>query len=193
MEKIDPRLILIQVAKILDDLEIPYIVTGGIAVLVWGRPRFTADVDIIVEMKESKVDVLKNALMSLSEYGYIDRDAMIEALKNKGEFNFIDGFTGVKVDFWVTRGGELGQLEFKRKKIKTILRKKVNFISPEDLILRKLVWYKESQSSRHLEDVHSELKISNDIIDKKYLKKTAIKLNVLDELNSLLKDNGKSN
>jgi hypothetical protein len=42
-----PRELLIEIAKILDKLKIPYLVTGGIAVLIWGRPRFTADIDII--------------------------------------------------------------------------------------------------------------------------------------------------
>lgn len=183
MEKVDPRLILIQVAKILDDLKVPYIVTGGIAVLIWGRPRFTADIDIVIEMKESKVDTLEKALLSLGEYGYISREAIMEALKNKGEFNFIDGYTGLKVDFWVAKEGELSTLEFKRKKVKSLLGKKINFISPEDLILRKLLWYKESQSSRHLEDAQSISRISNEILDKKYLKKMAIKSDIIEELN----------
>lgn len=186
MEKVDPRLLLIKIVKILDDLEIPYIVTGGIAVLVWGRPRFTADIDMVVEMKEYKIGVLEKALLSLSEYGYISKKAIAEALKRKGEFNFIDGFTGVKVDFWVTKGGETGILEFKRKKVKTVLGKKINFISPEDLILRKLVWYKESYSGRHLEDIESIFKISGNKLDKTYIKKWAVKLGVLDELNKLL-------
>ncbi|MEK7154002.1 MAG: hypothetical protein AAB792_00395, partial [Patescibacteria group bacterium] len=50
------------------------------------------------------------------------------------------------------------------------------FVSPEDLILSKLLWYKKSQSTRHLEDVESVLKISK--VDKKYLKNWAGKLDV---------------
>ena len=46
MEQSDPKRLLIQVAKILERLNIPYFITGGIAVFVWGRPRFTADIDI---------------------------------------------------------------------------------------------------------------------------------------------------
>ena len=51
MENQDPRHLLIKVVKILSKLNIPYLVTGGVAVLVWGRPRFTADIDLVVEIK----------------------------------------------------------------------------------------------------------------------------------------------
>ena len=39
-----------KIAEIFDELKIPYAITGGMAVSVWGRPRFTADIDIIVEL-----------------------------------------------------------------------------------------------------------------------------------------------
>ena len=47
----DPRHLLIRIVEILNKLEIPYIVTGGIAVLIWGRPRFTANIDIVIQLK----------------------------------------------------------------------------------------------------------------------------------------------
>ncbi len=50
MREADPRQLLVSITKTLKYLNIPYLVTGGIAVLVWGRPRFTADIDIVVEL-----------------------------------------------------------------------------------------------------------------------------------------------
>jgi Na+/glutamate symporter len=46
MELNDPSDLLVKAVQILDQLQIPYAVTGGFAVLVWGRPRFTADIDM---------------------------------------------------------------------------------------------------------------------------------------------------
>ena len=40
--------LLIKIADTLKDLKVPYIITGGMAVSVWGRPRYTADIDIVV-------------------------------------------------------------------------------------------------------------------------------------------------
>lgn len=100
MEIIDPRQLLAKVAKVLDELDIPYMVTRGMAVLIWGRPRFTADIDIVIELNAHNINSLASELMKISEFGYVDEGAMREALNNHGEFNFIDGGSaGLKLIF----------------------------------------------------------------------------------------------
>lgn len=183
-EQIDPRHLLIKVAAILDRLGIDYMVTGGMSVAVWGRPRFTADIDIIIKIAETKVGLLAEALRKISHAGYIDEITAAEAVRRGGEFNFVDPKTGVKVDFWTVK---VGNQELKRKKDRKILGRVVYFISPEDLILSKLVWYKKSDSTRHLEDAESVIKISGKNLDQRYLEKQAKALGVDDELKKLLK------
>jgi hypothetical protein len=90
---------------------------------------------------------------------------MWEALEKMGEFNFIDTNTGLKIDFWIVKN-EFNRQEIKRGIVKRIDGQKVKFISPEDLILSKLLWYKESQSALQIEDIKSILKISK--VDLKY-------------------------
>ena len=43
-----------KIAAALEQLGIPYLITGGLAVTVWGRPRFTADIDIVVEIPRGR-------------------------------------------------------------------------------------------------------------------------------------------
>lgn len=107
MEEIDPRHLLIKVSEILDRLDIPYAITGGMAVFLWARPRFTADIDIVVLLKDADVPRLAAALRELGNAGYIDEDMMRNALERHSEFNFIDGVTGVKVDFSLLVKGPL--------------------------------------------------------------------------------------
>lgn len=187
MAQDDPRHLLIKIAKILKQLRIPYLVTGGMAVLIWGRPRFTADIDIVVELKIDDIDKLEPILMKLSQGSYIDKFAMQEAWRNSGEFNFIDGQTGIKVDFWVMKRTFFNLDRLKRRVAKRILGQKVHFSSPEDLILSKLDWYQQSESIRHLEDIESILKISQKKLDMRYLKTQAFKLGFLRILNKLIK------
>lgn len=188
MEQIDPRRLLAGIAKILNRMKIPYFVTGGMAVLVWGRPRFTADVDMVIQLKYENITNLKNALSAFRKNGYIDSEAMKEAVRNKGEFNFIDIESGTKFDFWILKEPDEFALEqIKRKISKKIFNEKVNFISPEDLILNKLNWHQKSESSRHLEDVESVFKISGNKLDKNYLKKQAAKLKITELLKKFLK------
>lgn len=167
-EPIDPRHLLVYVARILDKFNIPYAVTGGMAVFVWGKPRFTADIDIVVQLKLKDIDRLARALASLSEASYIDKEMMLWALERKGEFNFIDGASGIKVDFWTLGNSPFERSQLARRIGRKILGEKVFFVSPEDLILSKLRWYKEGESARQLEDIESILKIRKRI-DKKYL------------------------
>ena len=189
MELIDPRRLLAGIAEILNRLKIPYLVTGGMAVLVWGRPRFTADIDIVIQLKYENVAKLKNALLTFRKKGYIDDEAVKEAIRNKDEFNFIDIESGTKVDFWILKESDISVLEqLKRKVGKKIFKEKVYFISPEDLILNKLVWYEKSdESSRHIEDVESVFKISGKKLDIGYLKKQATKIGVSSLLKRFLK------
>ena len=145
------------------------------------------DIDIVIKLVEPKIKQLASALRKISKYGYIDEEAAKEALKRKGEFNFIDPETGFKVDFWITKDDENSKIEFKRKIIKKIDGEKVNFISPEDLILSKLAWYEKSASDRHLEDIESVFKVRKKKLDINYLKKQAAKIDASDLLKKFLK------
>ena len=186
-KNIDPHHLLVQVAEILDDLKVPYFITGGISVLVWGRPRFTADIDVVVALKPGNIVDLEKAIRKVSPNGYIDRDAMIEALKQCGEFNFIEPDSGIKVDFWILSDSEFDKSRLKRRTKKKILDKNVFFTSAEDLILIKLKWFKESESDRQRADIESILKITKQI-DFSYLRTMAQKMNLLKVLEGILSD-----
>lgn len=186
MEQTDPRTLLKNIARIFEELKIPYLVTGGMAVLIWGRPRFTADIDIVIEIKPSDVDGLVRALKNLGRAGYIDEGVAVETVRNGGEFNFIDGTTGIKIDFWVSSNDPFDISRFERRFGKEILGQKIYFTSPEDLILSKLRWFKESGSNRHLEDVDSVIKISGKDLDMQYLDEWAKKLGLADEFMKMI-------
>ena len=155
---------------------------------VWGRPRFTDDIDIVVELKSEKIDRLARDLLQVSKASYADANMMRDALRHRGEFNFIDGASGVKVDFWVSKEDEFNRNRFARKVMKKILGKDISFISPEDLILAKLRWQQISPSSKQLEDVESIFKISGEKLDRKYLAQWAEKLGVQDMYSQVKKD-----
>lgn len=82
MEIINPEKLLLKVVPILDELQIDYYITGGFAVSVWGRPRATFDIDIVVKLVEPKVRPLAEALREISKFGYIDEETAKEALKS---------------------------------------------------------------------------------------------------------------
>ncbi|MBI4253359.1 hypothetical protein HY623_04275 [Candidatus Uhrbacteria bacterium] len=178
MERIDPRQLLIDIVAILEDIDIPYLVTGGMAVFIWGRPRFTADIDIVVELSSLHGLLLKNALRAFSENGYIDQGMIDEAIRDNGEFNFIDDVTGVRVDFFVLKNYAFDKERLRRKIPKTILGRTIYFTSPEDLILIKALWSKESESTRQREDIASIFAVSGEGLDRTYLHEWSERLDV---------------
>lgn len=175
-----------KIAEILQELSIPYCITSGIAVTVWGRPRFTADIDIIVELIAKKLDKLAAKLLAVDKTAYVDKKMMQWALERKGEFNFIHPASGLKVDFWVLKGDTFAKEQLRRKIRRKIANVTVDFISPEDLILSKLLWYKESESTRQLEDIESVLRRQKKL-NWMYLRKWARKQSTIKILATLMK------
>lgn len=177
--------LLVTIAKILDGFNVPYAVTGGYAVSIWGRLRATFDLDIIVDLFPSKIKQVRSALEKISTAAYVDEDAMSEAVERGKEFNFIHPESGIKVDFFVQNKDPLSTQEFNRRVSVQVLDYKVSFVSPEDLILAKLRWYKTNSSERQLEDIESVIKIQKKL-DWEYLKKWAAIQSTTEILGKLL-------
>jgi len=184
-----PEELLAKIVEILEDLKIPYAITGGFAISVWGRPRSTNDIDIIVEMTEKNIKPLINKVNVLKKDIYADEDMVRDAMKHKSEFNFIDPDMGVKVDFFVLADNAYNKLKIKRAVLQNILGVvKAYFVSPEDLILSKLLWSKESSSWKQREDVKTVLNNSKIKLDFKYINNWAEKQGTAEILKDLLKD-----
>lgn len=160
----------------LEELKIPYVLTGGLAVSFWGMPRTTHDIDIVIEIGVQKVDEIFRAFQ---DDFYISR-AGIEDMVGRGiSFNIIHNETGVKIDFWpIDKKNPHRVSEFKRALKQEVFGKKISIISPEDLIIVKLQWYKDSKSTRHLEDIKSVLKVSK--VNLSYIKKWAAQHSTLE-------------
>ncbi len=171
-----------KVIDLFDKHDIPYMLTGGLAVTVWGRARSTLDIDIVLDIKKDDIKKLVNAFQK--ENFYIDEETVEMALNKKVSFNAIDRETNTTIDCYLVGNNEYEAARFKRKIVKHIVGVKVNVISPEDLILIKLQWYKNSGSTRHLEDAESILKITE--VDLKYIKEWAKKQETMEIFDKFL-------
>lgn len=181
---------LAKIAEALDELKIPYYVTGGFAVSIYGRPRFTADIDIVIKMSNPQVYNFTTKLKQIFPKGYIDENQINNALNRVGEFNIIDPESGLKVDFFISKNDAFEKECFKRSVYQN-LGHKINFTSPENLIISKLIWYRESESTRQLEDIKSVMDIQNKL-DQRYLALWINKLGLKKEWDKLEKSNGQN-
>lgn len=157
--------ILKSVAARLEAAGIPYMVTGSMAANFYTTPRMTRDIDLVIELSEE--DIHRVVRLFQDEY-YIDRDMVEQAVRNRSMFNMIHNALVVKVDCVVRKDSDYRREEFTRRRAVAIADQQVFLVAPEDLILSKLDWAKESRSQTQLGDVRNLLR-SVQGLDRAYL------------------------
>jgi hypothetical protein len=85
------------VVSVLERLNVPYMVVGGFAAVTYGEFRFTADVDIVVDMQYRHVDSFV-AAFPIPPY-YVSREGIMDSLTRRYPFNVLQPATGAKADF----------------------------------------------------------------------------------------------
>jgi hypothetical protein len=156
----------------LDGAGIPYMVTGSMAANFYTVPRMTRDIDLVIELSERDVDRITRLFQQ--EY-YVDRDMVQRAVRDQTMFNMIHNALVVKVDCVVRKETDYCREEFARRRAVSIAGRQVFLVSPEDLILSKLDWAKESRSQMQLDDVRNLLR-SVQGLDTAYLTRWADRL-----------------
>ncbi|MBA3017226.1 MAG: nucleotidyltransferase [Proteobacteria bacterium] len=140
--------------------DIPYMIIGGQAVLLYGEPRLTRNIDITLKP-------LPKDLKS-----FVRQTMVLPAL---------DETTGIRVDFIFSFTPYETEAINRSKKIK-ILNQEVNFASPEDLIIHKIF----AGRPRDIEDVRTVL-LKNPDIDVRYVRKWLKEFDLFSEKKEFLK------
>jgi Nucleotidyltransferase of unknown function (DUF6036) len=136
--------------RFFDKNEIAYMLSGSVAMSLYTEPRFTRDYDFVVHFKEENISELLNYF---KDGYYCSDDAVKEAVRNKGMFNIIDHKSGYKADFVILKNESFRQTEFKRRSEIKFLEMNISIVSPEDLLLSKIIWIQELQSGVQMEDI----------------------------------------
>ncbi|MEO6436264.1 MAG: hypothetical protein ABIP55_10975 [Tepidisphaeraceae bacterium] len=167
------------VVATLEDLHVPYMVVGSFASGAYGEPRFTQDIDIVIDLQPDQVDTLM-ARLPPSDF-YMSRDAALAAIGSNGQFNVIHPESGNKIDFLIARQDPWGREQLRRRVRIELLNGLDAFAArPEDVIVAKLLYYQEGGSEKHLRDITGMFKLTPDGIDRAYVRQWATQLGVLD-------------
>lgn len=183
-----------KLAEAFDALGILYMVGGSIASSLFGMPRFTRDVDISVRIEES---VAADALVRLLEQDfYIDADLIQAAVAHRSSFNVIYLPTMLKADIFVPEDSAWRREEWQRRRHEQVgvgpESRPVYFASPEDMVLQKLLWYRETgeRSDRQWGDVQGILKVQRKVLDRAYMRQWASQIAIADLLELALAEAG---
>ena len=165
------------VVGVLERLSVDYLVTGSTATIYFGEPRFTNDIDIVAALSASQVSEFCSAFPE-SEY-YVSEEAALEAVRSRGQFNIIHPTSGLKVDVIVPADTPFDRSRFKRAvRVKPATDYDASFSSVEDVIIKKLQFYREGGSEKHLRDITGVLRISGDQVDRSYIDHWSAQLRV---------------
>jgi hypothetical protein len=163
--------VLSEVLDALEALQIPYMVVGSFASNYWGRPRTTHDADLLVDIPRSQVTALAAAL---EEHFYAPDFAMFEAISRRDHFNAIHIEQAFKVDFWLRTDTSYDLTRFSRRMQATVLGRAAWISTAEDVILMKLLWYRDSEmSGPQLLDATGVYEVQAGHLDQSYLDRWA--------------------
>ena len=157
--------VLMIVSGRLEAAGIAYMVTGSFAANYYAVPRMTRDIDLVVDLSGGDAD--RFCVLFESDF-YLDRDAVRAAITGRGAFNLIHLAHVVKVDCIVRKDSEYRRTEFARQRRGSIEGHELALVSPEDLVISKLDWMRETRSEVQLADVRNLLRSVPDL-DRRYM------------------------
>jgi|CXWL01.1.fsa_nt_gi hypothetical protein len=172
------------VVKALEAASIDYMIGGSVASSIYGEPRTTRDIDIVVEVTANSLNVLFGPL-NRSRF-YVDEPPSGVALTPGQMFNILDSNGGWKADLVVRKEREFSVVEFGRRAPRDVMGTSAMVASAEDVLLSKLEWSLKSGSSRQLDDARGIAVVQGDRLDLQYLRRWAARLAVDELLSDVL-------
>lgn len=141
--------------------KVEYMVTGSVAAMLYGEPRMTHDIDLIVELNLEQIAGLLDSFPEQEYYRPPKEVIGIElARPQRGHFNLIHQKTGYKADVYLQGSDALQKWGMKNRKNIVVGECEIRIAPAEYIILRKIEYYRESGYQKHIHDVEGMLRIS---------------------------------
>lgn len=151
----------------LDNHSIPYMVVGSVASIIYGEPRMTNDMDVVIQVSPGRADEFRD-LFPESEFYCPPLNVIQSEITSRGQFNIIHHNSGLKVDFVIQKQGDHGRKEFERRRSIPFWEDfEATVATPEDIIIKKLNYFREGGQSKHIEDIRGIM--AHTEIDRDYL------------------------
>jgi len=169
----------------LEKLDVAYAIGGSVAAMAYSEPRLTIDIDIVLDVQ---VEQLKRVVGEVSRWQiYISPlETILETNIPYGlPFNVIDGSIGAKADFYVAKNTGLDVSAMARRRRLAWDKEsgaEAWFLSPEDVILYKLHYYRMGGevSQKHPIDIAKMLTLIGSELEVAYIERWAAKIGVAD-------------
>jgi hypothetical protein len=161
----------------LNRLGVEYMVTGSLATSIYGDPRLTHDIDLVIALPDNAIAGLHDAFDSEEFYVPPLEVIAVEARRSlHGHFNIIHSATALKADVYTIGEDSLHHWAMDRRQGTVIDGQMVWLAPPEYVALRKLQYFRDGGSDKHLRDVRAMLRQLGPEIDRSVLEAEASRL-----------------
>jgi hypothetical protein len=151
----------------LNKLGVRYMVTGSVAMIVYGQPRTTFDVDAVVVLKREDIPRLDEVFPPSEFYCPPSEVVAVEAARElRGHINIVHHKSGFKADLFLSSRDPLHAWGLARARPTQFKGETLVVAPPEYVIIRKLEYFHSGGSEKHLRDIQSMLITSPDLIDR---------------------------
>jgi hypothetical protein len=166
----------------LNQLRIPYMVTGGVASVIYGEPRLTRDIDLVIELRPQ--DAGRFAGLWPEADFYVPPVEVIREESRRpahGHFNVSHRHTALRADVYLPGDDPLSAWALGHTVIRHVDDDELVMAPIEYVILSKLRYFQMGKSDRHLRDVHHMLRVSGDLVDHAELDRWVVRLGLARE------------
>lgn len=135
----------------------PYMVTGATAAILYGQPRVTNDLDVVLRLDDAARPAFLAAFPE-TEF-YVPPESVVRAEQarvQRGHFNLIHHESGYKADIYLAGDDPLHAWALPlRRRLRWDDDLEIAVASPEYVVLRKLEFYREGGSAKHPTDIRA--------------------------------------
>lgn len=174
------------VIDVLEAIGARYAIWGGMAVVAYGEPRFTQDMDILLAPEGLAVSIFVRRLHET--HYHVDEIAVNRALSG-GFFNVIHLGYHIKTDFYVPTEPEIKAMMADRIYLPFDEIRRAAYVTQTSVVIAKLRAYENSQSTRHLDDIASIVRLQRKKLDTKQIDIVSARLGLLGVWRALWEQN----
>jgi len=142
----------------LEAAEIPYCIVGGLAAIAYGRPRLTLDADLVIALTPALITAIVESFPPEDFYLPPEEVLLAEVQReSRGHFNILHQHSALRADCYLPGTSRLARWELENRRNLEAPFGNFWFAPAESIIVYKLLFYREGQSSKHLEDIRAML------------------------------------
>lgn len=162
-----------------ESADIPYMVVGSLSSIVYGEPRMTKDMDIVIDVRAQDAYKIEK-LFPLEGFYCPPPEVLKSEIVSRGQFNLVHHDSGLKIDVMIRKQSPHAMEEFNRRHKISFWKGFAAFMAkPEDVVIKKLEFYREGGSEKHLTDIRGIL--VNTEVDRDYIEKWVTSLSLQNE------------